>query len=455
MRKNNITIVGAGLVGSLLAIGLAKRGMRVGIYERRPDMRKATISAGRSINLALSERGWNALRAVGLEKSISRIVIPMHGRQIHMADGSQAFQAYGREGQCIYSVSRAQLNMELMNLAEAMGEDVSIHFDQKCVDVNLEQATITVQDANTREQKQIESDLVIGSDGAFSAVRSTMQHLDRFNYSQQYIEHGYKELCIPPTAEGLWKMDKHALHIWPRTNFMIIALPNLDGSFTCTLFFDYAGPYSFEQLKDEASVRAFFEKEFPDMFELIPDLMEQFFTNPIASLVTTKCYPWCYKEKVMLIGDAAHAIVPFFGQGMNAGFEDCTVLERLLTHYEEDWAKVLPDFQKERKPNADAIADLAYENFIEMRFKVAEPKFLLRKKIEKMISEMYPDQYVPKYSMVSFTTIPYAEALEAGKKQDAFFERIMALENIEENWNSTEVVTLIDIWLKEVNFFRS
>lgn len=455
MTKNNITIVGAGLVGSLLAISLAKRGMRVGIYERRSDMRKATISAGKSINLALSERGWNALRAVGLEKSISRIVIPMHGRQIHMQDGSQAFQAYGREGQCIYSVSRAQLNMELMNLAEAMGEDVSIHFDQKCVDVNLEEATITVQDATTREQKQIQSDLVIGSDGAFSAVRSTMQHLDRFNYSQQYIEHGYKELCIPPTAEGLWKMDKHALHIWPRTNFMIIALPNLDGSFTCTLFFDYSGPYSFEQLKDETSVRTFFEKEFPEMLELIPDLLQQFFANPTASLVTTKCYPWCYKEKVMLIGDAAHAIVPFFGQGMNAGFEDCTVLERLLTQHDGDWAKVLPEFEQERKPNADAIADLAYENFIEMRFKVAEPKFLLRKKIEKMISEMYPDQYVPKYSMVSFTTIPYAEAMEAGKKQDAFFERIMALENIEENWNSTEVVTLIDIWLKEVNFFRS
>lgn len=455
MRKQNITIVGAGLVGSLVAIYLAKRGHKIGLYERRPDMRKASISAGRSINLALSERGWTALRAVGLDKVIGKIVIPMHGRQIHMADGSQAFQPYGREGQCIYSVSRGQLNCELMNLAEAMGEDVRIHFNQRCTEVDLENATVHFEDAETKSQQSVEADLVIGSDGAFSAVRRTMQHLDRFNYSQQYIEHGYKELCIPPTAEGLWKMDKHALHIWPRNSFMLIALPNLDGSFTCTLFFDYEGAYSFQQLKDEASIMAFFKKEFPEVVELIPDLLEQFQNNPIASLVTTKCYPWRYKERVMLIGDAAHAIVPFFGQGMNAGFEDCTVLESLLTEFDGDWAKVLPAFEQERKPNADAIADLAYENFIEMRFKVGDPQFLLRKKIEKMISEMYPEQYVPKYSMVSFTTIPYADALAAGKKQDAFFERIMALENIEENWNSTEVVTLIDIWLKEADFFRN
>ncbi len=451
--KNNITIVGAGLVGSLLAIFLAKKGARVSVYERRSDMRQATLNAGKSINLALSERGWSALRAVGLEKSISRIVIPMHGRHIHMADGTEAFQPYGRDGQCIYSVSRAQLNIELMNLAEEM-QEVSLHFDQKCVDVDLENTVVTMENAQTHTQEQIQSDLVIGSDGAFSAVRRTMQHLDRFNYSQHYIEHAYKELSIPPTAEGLWKMDKHALHIWPRNNFMMIALPNLDGSFTCTLFFDYSGEYSFEQLKDEASVHTFFKKEFPDMLQLIPNLMEQFFANPTASLVTTKCYPWRYKTNVLLIGDAAHAIIPFFGQGMNAGFEDCTVLDRLLNEHKGNWEQVLPAFEQERKPNADAIADLAYENFIEMRFKVSEPKFLLRKKIEKMISEMYPDQYVPKYSMVSFTTIPYAEAMEAGKKQDAFFERIMTLENIEENWNSTEVVTLIDIWLKEANFFR-
>lgn len=453
MAAKNISIAGAGLVGSLLAVFMAKKGHKVQVFERRPDMRKETISAGRSINLALSERGWTALRLAGLDKLIEPIAIPMHGRYIHLADGNTAFQPYGRQGECIYSVSRALLNKELMTAAEAY-EGVEFHFNQRFQQVEFDASKAIIEDLDTGKTQEQSFDLLFGSDGAFSAVRYSMQKFDRFNYSQHYIEHGYKELCIPATEEGLWKLEKNALHIWPRNTYMLIALPNTDGSFTCTLFLDFEGSNdSLVELNTEQKVKDFFLAHFPDVLDLIPDLVQQFLSNPTSSLVTVKCYPWAYKDRSVLIGDAAHAIIPFFGQGMNAGFEDCVVLEGLIKKHKEDWATILQEFQQARKANADAIADLAYENFVEMRDKVADPKFLLRKKIEKMISEMYPDHYIPKYSMVSFTNKPYTEALRVGKEQDAFFERVMQLQGIEENWNSSEVVALMDIWLKEANFF--
>jgi kynurenine 3-monooxygenase len=322
------TVVGAGLVGSLLAIYLAKRGEKVQVFERRPDMRKANISAGRSINLALSDRGLKALRGVGIEQEIRDISIPMHGRMVHGTDGSTNFQPYGKEGQYILSVSRGELNRKLMSLAESHSE-VSFHFDHRCTGVDLDSATCNFIDEGTGKETTVAADRIFGTDGAFSAVRGRMQVNDRFNYSQQYLEHGYKELTIPPTADGGFRMDCNSLHIWPRGNYMLIALPNLDGSFTCTLFFPFEGPTSFASLQTPQQVETFFNEVFPDAVPHMPTLAEDYFANPTASLVIIRCSPWNYGEKALLLGDAAHAIVPFYGQGMNAGFEDCTVFEEL------------------------------------------------------------------------------------------------------------------------------
>lgn len=437
MKK--VTIIGAGLVGSLLAILLAKRGYKVNVFERRPDMRKATISAGRSINLALSDRGWQALKIAGIDKDIKEIAIPMRGRMVHELDGKLNFLPYGKEDQAIYSVSRGELNCRLMSLAE-QHENVKLFFNERCVDVDLATATASFENMETYRLTKIESDLVMGADGAFSALRLAMQmRTDRFNYSQHYIEHGYKELVIPAKADGGWQLEKNALHIWPRESFMLIALPNMDGSFTCTLFFPFEGDPSFSSLKTEKQVSDFFQKTFPDAVPLMPTLLQDFAHNPTSSLVTVKCYPWGYQDKTMLIGDAAHAIVPFFGQGMNCGFEDCTVLDKLLDKHAGDWKTICGEFQQVRKPNADAIAELALANFIEMRDLVTDPQFLLRKKIEKNFYEKHPDKWMPLYSMVTFSDFPYSVALAEGKKQDAIMNNILSIDKIEEKWNSKEV----------------
>lgn len=378
--KKDVTIIGAGLVGSLLSIYLAKRGYRVSIFERRPDMRKEKISAGRSINLALSDRGLLALDKVGLANEIKTISIPMHGRHIHNMDGSTAFQPYGKEGQFINSVSRGTLNMKLMDLAEQQG--VQIHFNHKCSSIDWKTNTINFELPGSQLVAH-HSQLIFGSDGAFSAAR--MQHQlrhDKFNYSQYYIDCGYKELTIPPTAAGEFAMEVNALHIWPRKDYMLIALPNLDKTFTCTLFFPFEGPASFSNLTTNEKVQSFFEKTFPDAIALMPDYVNEFFNNPTSSLVTVKCFPWVREDKFALIGDAAHAIVPFFGQGMNCGFEDCRVLDELIDQYGEDWTTILQQYQFLRKPDGDAIADLAINNFTEMRDRTADPKFYRRKKLK-------------------------------------------------------------------------
>ncbi|MBL7709189.1 MAG: FAD-dependent monooxygenase, partial [Chitinophagaceae bacterium] len=334
--KKDITIIGAGLVGSLLSIYLAKRGYRVSIFERRPDMRKEKISAGRSINLALSDRGLLALDKVGLADEIKNISIPMHGRHIHNMDSSTAFQPYGKEGQFINSVSRGALNMKLMDLAEQHG--VQIQFNHKCSAIDWKTNTINFELPGSQPVAH-HSQLIFGSDGAFSAAR--MQHQlqhDKFNYSQYYIDCGYKELTIPPTPAGEFAMEVNALHIWPRKDYMLIALPNLDKTFTCTLFFPFEGPASFSNLTTKEKVQSFFENTFPDAIALMPDYVNEFFNNPTSSLVTVKCFPWVREDKFALIGDAAHAIVPFFGQGMNCGFEDCRVLDELIDENGDDWA---------------------------------------------------------------------------------------------------------------------
>ncbi|MBK9731079.1 MAG: FAD-dependent monooxygenase [Chitinophagaceae bacterium] len=438
--SKQITILGAGLVGSLLAVLLAKRDHTVTIYERRADMRKEKIQAGRSINLALSDRGWKALRAAGLEEEIRKIAIPMHSRMIHAVDGTQNEQPYGKEGQAIYSVSRGALNMALMDLAEKQ-TGVNIHFNQRADTIDLEKPEVKF-DAHS-VIPYAESNLIFGADGAYSSLRHTMQFLDRFNLSQSYIEHGYKELTIPAAKDGSHLLYKNALHIWPRKNFMLIALPNLDGSFTCTLFFQFDGPVSFSEIKTEQDTENFFREYFADVIPLMPTYKEDFKNNPTSSIVTVRCFPWTYQDKACLIGDAAHAIVPFFGQGMNCGFEDCTILNGLMEKYSDDWTKIFPAFEQSRKPNADAIAELALNNFIEMRDLVADPHFLHKKKMEKLIASAYPDRFISPYQMVSFSNIPYAEALRNGKAINEVTEKMTMIENVEEKIQTSEIVQLI------------
>jgi kynurenine 3-monooxygenase len=435
----NVTIVGAGLVGSLLSIYLAKKGYKVNIFERRPDMRTTQIQAGRSINLALSDRGWRGLEGVGIADEIRKIAIPMYGRFIHHRDGSTAYQPYGKDNQAIYSVSRAEINMKLMDLAEQHA-GVKIHFNHRCAHIERKDLSM-VFDHDGKEVKQPSSDLLFGSDGAFSALRLNMQlQSDRFEYNQYYIESGYKELIIPPGENGKFLLEKNALHIWPRGSFMMIALPNPDGNFTCTLFLPFEGEKSFEKLKTEKEITDFFKAEFPDAVPLMPTLVSDFQNNPVSSLVTVKCYPWTFDSRIALIGDAAHAIVPFYGQGMNCGFEDCVILNELIEEHKENWPKILDAYQKLRKPDADAIADLAVANFVEMRDKTADPKFLLQKKIEARFSEKHPGKWIPLYSMVTYSPhIRYSQAMREGEKQQRIMDKVMSRPEIEKLWDSKEV----------------
>ena len=448
MKHKETIIIGAGLVGSLLSIYLSRRGYKVKIYERRADMRKEDIAAGRSINLALSDRGIKALQEVGLMDEIRKICIPMHGRYLHNADGSTAFQPYGKEGQFINSVSRGELNKKLMDLAEEQGAEII--FNEMCKGINWQKEEISFENTHNHQQQNTNFKLCFGSDGAYSAARLShhLQH-DRFQYQQYYIDFGYKELNIPADESGNFRMEKNALHIWPRGNFMLIALPNIDGSFTCTLFFPFDGEPSFASLDTKEKVRSFFEKTFTDAAQLMPTLEEDFFSNPTSSLVTVKCFPWIREDKFALIGDAAHAIVPFFGQGMNCGFEDCSVLNGLIDKHRENWAAILPEYQALRKPDGDAIADLALNNFVEMRDKVADPKFLLQKKIEAAFSRKYPEKWIPAYAQVTFSPhIRYSNALINGQKQEAIMKMVMAQPGIENNWQNEEIEKMI---LEKIN----
>lgn len=436
----NVNIIGAGLVGSLLSIYLAKKGYSVNIYERRSDMRKIKMSAGKSINLALSDRGWRGLEGVGIADEIRKIAIPMYGRYIHNRDGSTAYQPYGKKEQAIYSVSRAEINMKLMDLAERAA-NVKIHFNERCTNVDRNKMEASFINEETKQNTSVKTDLMFGADGAFAASRLNMQlSSDRFEYNQHYISAGYKELIIPPGENGKFLMEKNALHIWPRGSFMMIALPNPDGNFTCTLFLPFEGEKSFDKLKTREDVKKFFDEEFSDAVPLMPTLLDDFFNNPTSSLVTVKCFPWIFDNKVALIGDAAHAIVPFYGQGMNCGFEDCVVLSELIDKHNEDWNKILPEYQRLRKPDGDAIADLAIANFVEMRDKTADPKFLLQKKIEARFNEKYPDKWIPLYSMVTYSPhIRYSTALKEGVRQEAIMQKVMAMPDIEKKWDSEEV----------------
>lgn len=438
--EKNITLIGAGLVGSLLSIYLSKRGYKVDVFERRPDMRIADGYQGRSINLALSDRGWKALGEVGIADEIKKIAIPMYGRMMHGQDSSLIYQAYGKEGEAIYSVSRAAINCKLMDLAEQQ-EGVTLHFNERAESIDFQTNTSRFINNESHARTEVTSQLIAGADGAFSASRLSKQlSTDRFEYNQYYINCAYKELHIPAGPNGQFVIEKNALHIWPRGKFMLIALPNSDGSFTVTCFFPHVGEHSFDSFDTKEKVQTFFESTFPDAVAIMPTYLEDYLKNPVSSLVTVKCAPWSNKKDFFLIGDAAHAIVPFFGQGMNCGFEDCSVLDSLIEKHQDDWSKILPEYESLRKPDGDAIADLAVNNFYEMSSKVADPRFLLQKKIEARFSSKYPEKWIPAYSLVTFSpNLRYSYALEQGLKQDQLMQHIMDMPNIEQLWDSDVV----------------
>lgn len=417
-ERPKIVIAGAGLAGALLANYLGRAGCEVDLYERRGDPRSGEAGGGRSINLAISERGLHALRGIGLEGRILEMAVPMRGRMIHARDGALSFQPYDRDPRrCINSISRGGLNRALIEAAAAH-PGVRLHFHQRCVDADLDAPAARFRDERDGRESEVACDLLIGADGAFSAVRRAMQRLDRFNYSQSYLDHGYKELHIPPAEGGGFRMERNALHIWPRRAFMMIALPNPDGSFTATCFWPLEGENSFANLRSAEDVRGFFEEQFPDALSMMPTLAEDFFANPTSTLVTIRCGPWHHRDRAVLLGDAAHAIVPFYGQGMNAAFEDCVALDACLRESPSDRAAALAAFYQRRKPHADAIADLALENFIEMRDKSGSRVFQAYKKMERTLHGLIPEWYTPLYTMVSFTTIPYAEARKRARRQD-------------------------------------
>lgn len=427
-KKENILIIGAGLCGSLLALRLAQRGYQVEVYESRPDLRISDISAGRSINLALSDRGLKALRLAGVEKKAREICIPMYGRLMHDTQGNTFESNYsGREGEYINSISRGDLNGILLTEAEKH-ENVNIYFNSKCLDIDIENKTASFESYETKEQFKIEADVIFGTDGAGSVLRKSYEkQFSEFHVSQDFLTHGYKELEIPADAKGEHQISKDHLHIWPRGKYMLIALPNMDGSFTVTLFLGHEeGKYNFKELSSEAKIKDFFQKEFPDALALIPNILEEFENNPTGKLGTVKCMPWAYKENTLLMGDAAHAVVPFYGQGMNASFEDVVVLDEVLDMGLSSWEEVFNEYQKRRKQDADAIGDLAVENYYEMRDHVANPVFKEKRKIEMALEKEFPKEYFSKYSLVTFNErIGYHEAMVKGRAQDEILLRMV------------------------------
>jgi len=435
-NQKEVAIVGSGLVGSLLAIFLRKQGHKVTIFDRRPDVRLVEFS-GRSINLAMSNRGWKALREAGIEDEIRKLALPLDKRAMHVDDKPVYFQKYGEDGEAIYSISRGILNRKMIDLAEEAGAE--FRFEEKIWDVDLPNAKLYTGESEKSVWKEYQFDLIFGADGAFSRTRHKMQRQSRFNYSQHFIDVGYKELTIPANPDGSHKLDNASFHIWPRGNFMLIAMPNLDGSFTCTLFMPFEGDISFESIQTEQQADQFFEQYFPDIKDEISNLKRDFFKNPTSAMVTIKCYPWSYFDKITLVGDSAHAIVPFYGQGMNAGFEDISVLNQKMNQHGDNWEIIFEEYQRERKPNTDAIAELSYRNFVEMSSKTADPSFLLRKKIEKKFAQKYPELWVPLYSRVTFSDKAYSDALDIGDYQKGIMDEVMKIPGIEETWDSEEV----------------
>lgn len=438
-----IIIVGAGLVGSVLSVFLAKKGYEVEIFEYKPDPRATKVTSSRSINLTLCERGFQSLDLIGAGEIVRKISVPAYGRLIHDVRGELTFQPYGNNREAIHSVSRNDLNKALLSFAER-SSNVTFHFDEKCMAVDFVSGAVEMRNVKTGAASLHKADRIVGCDGAHSSVRLQMQKTDRFNLYQQHWRQGYKELHVPGDAANGWTARKNVLHIWPRGQYMLIGFPNIDGSFTCSLHIPFEGEQSFESLTTEADLLELFNGSFPDVVPHMPRLVEDFFTNPPNSMITIKCSPWSFKDKTVLIGDAAHAIYPSYGQGANAGFEDCAVLSSCIEERGQDWATAFLEYENRRKPDTDAIADLCVEHFVELRDLVGDPAFLLRKQIERRINQRHPDKYRDLYSMITFTCLPYATAMRIDRQQRAIVDEIMQVEGIEQKLNAGEADPLID-----------
>ncbi len=439
MTQRTFTVVGAGPVGTLLAISLARHGYTVGLYEGRPDSRHTDIYQGKSINIALSDRGWTSLEKIGISPEVKDQSIPMYHRAIHGSDGSLSALPYGQEGDAIWSVSRAGINEYLLDIAD-QERNITTHFEHKLVDIDFKTATATFR-VRKSDELVVESDFTFGADGARSKVRRLAHDLPRFSYSQSYMPQCYIELNIPANPDGSHKLEKNALHIWPRKDFMLIALPNPDGTFTCTLFLNYSGDPSFESLTERSAVESFFESNFADAMPHLEDPIDTFLEKTAAPLFLVHVFPWSFNRKVGLIGDAAHAIVPFYGQGMNCGFEDCAELDALITECDHDWDRIFSAYEDSRKPNGDAIAELSKRNFVEMSDLSGDRMFQLRKRIEAKFADRFPDLWTPLYEMVTFSPdVPYSEALRVGDEQNKVMEKIMAIPDIEADWDEEYVM---------------
>lgn len=424
MAKTKVTLIGGGLAGSLLSIYLARRGHEVEVFERRPDMRTEGTGGGRSINLAISARGIHALERVGLFGPIEKLMIRMKGRMIHSLDGRLSFQRYGKDdSETNNSIHRAELNTTLLDLA-GKEEGVEFHFNRECVGADLERGELEIKDTKTGAVTRKHVDVAIGTDGSASALRAAMVRSGTCTFTEEDLGHGYKELTMPPAPDRRHPMERDALHIWPRGTYMLIALPNLDGSFTCTLFLPWKGRQGFEDLTTRDQVERFFGEQFSDAVPYLPNLEDQFLRNPTGRLATIRSKPWHARGRFLLLGDSAHAIVPFFGQGMNCAFEDITVLSDCLDECGENWEQVFAEYENRRKINTDAIADMALENFVEMRDKVGDPNFLLKKKVGLMLEEKFPEEFVPRYSLIMFHRVPYSEAKAVGDGQERILDEL-------------------------------
>lgn len=457
-----VLIIGAGLCGSLLALRLAQHGFEVTLVEKRPDLRKVTLDAGRSINMALSDRGVQALQLVGLEEAArEKLCIPMTGRMIHETSGKTFLSPYsGREDEYINSISRPGLNKLLLDAVDTMN-NVRVIFNHECIEVDFEKAAATFRNPETKETLQLRAAVIFGTDGSGSAVRSGMIHDSsfRFNISRQWLEYGYKELELPADAGSGYRIYKNALHIWPRGKHMLIALPNKDGSFTVTLFLAYKNKKdSFETLTTKEKISDFFKREFPDIYELIPDLSDQFLKNPIGAMGTVKCSPWHHSGKTLLLGDSVHAMVPFYGQGMNAGFEDIYVLDQYikdevsnLQQGKTSWETIFEAYEKERKKDADAICDLSLDNFYEMMAHTGIELFQKKRQLETAFESKFPQQYFSKYSMVTFDdSISYSEAMKLGRAQDKAILRLLHSGRLPESMDLEEKLRLVKSQTKAI-----
>lgn len=403
---------------------LGRLGYRVTVFEKRADMRQQSVDAGRSINLALAQRGIHALEKADLMEEVEKLLIPMRGRMLHSVSGELDFSPYGqREEEVIYSVSRSGLN-ELMMTAAESSQLVDLKFEQDVQSIDFENKQITLQDLSDDRNHTAKYEVLLGTDGAGSRVRRALLAAVGGNDHSELLDHDYKELTIPSSSDGSHLIDRESLHIWPRGGYMLIALPNLDGSFTVTLFLQKQGSPSFADLNDKASVDDFFKTEFPDAFELIPNVSDEFFANPTGILGTVRCTPWRLDDSVLLLGDASHAIVPFHGQGMNSGFEDCALFIDLLAQHDHDWPAAMADFDRNRKDDADAIADMALENYITMRDSVTDAKFRFKKKLGFLLEQKFPERFVPRYSLVMFHRLPYSQAYKRGQIQNEILNEL-------------------------------